>query len=277
MKFYNFEAILASPKSSKDFGGFLGLILGNIYSLIFGLTPLAFLAMFYSNLASIASWKKIRDNSIIFSYIVLFILLYYIASTVEGVSATTRYQIILYPLAMILSAIGISEILNIGVIKKHLLPAAAYFAVLALSLYSLNSIRPFYFSYASDLLPRQYVLNLKDMGDGSYQAAQFLNALPDAKNLSVWTDKRGVCSFFFGQCRSGFDFEESEKIDYFVLSSGRESRTSKMTVGKIALGDKISETINRAYSQDIYDYKLEIGGRPNNFVKIVSGKKVLNN
>ena len=30
------------------------------------------------------------------------------------------------------------------------------------------------------------------MGDGNYEAAQFLNALPDAENLNVWSDKNGV-------------------------------------------------------------------------------------
>ena len=113
------------------------------------------------------------------------------------------------------------------------------------------------------------------MGDGSYEAAIYLNNLPDAEKLVAWTDKRGVCAFFVGTCRSGFDFEDMEKIDYFVVSSGRESRTSKMTAGKVIGGDKISEAINKFYSENVYDYKLEIGGRPNNFVKIISGEKLM--
>jgi hypothetical protein len=277
MKFYDLESILASPKSSKDFGGFLGLMLANFYSLVFGLTPLAFLAMFFSSLSNIFPGKKNKEATIWFTYITLFILFYYLASTVEGVSATVRYQIILYPLAMILSAIGISQFINIEQIKKYLIPGFVYLGVLIISIYSLNSIRPFYFSYASDFLPNQYVLNLKDMGDGSYEAADYLNKLPDAKNLVVWTDKKGVCSFFAGACTSGFDFSQPEKIDFFVVSSGRESRTSKMTAGKIVSGDKMSEAVNNIYSQDSYDYKLEIGGRPNNFVKIVSSEKILQN
>lgn len=273
MKFYDLEAILASPKSSKTFGGLTGLMLANFYSLIFGLTPLAFLAMFYSSLSNIFS-RKVNEKKAWFTYIALFIILYYLASTVEGVSATIRYQIILYPLAMILAAIGIYQIINIGIIKKYNASWLVFLIILAGSIYSLNSIKPFYFSYASDLLPKKNVLNLKDMGDGSYEAAAYLNRLPDSSSLIIWTDKRGVCVFFDGTCRSGFSFSSSEKIDYFVVSSGRASRTTKMTAGKASEGDAVSVALNKIYSENNYAYKLEIGGRPNNFVKIISGNTV---
>jgi hypothetical protein len=270
MKFYDLETILASPKSSKSFGGFLGLMLANFYSLIFGISPLAFLAMFFSNLTNIFSKKKVKETAVWFTYIALFILFYYLASTASGVSATVRYQIILYPLAMILSAIGIYQFISIEKIKKYFIPGFVYLAVLIFSLYSLNSIRPFYFSYASDLLPNQYVLNLKDMGDGSYEAAAYLNKLPNAKELSVWTDKRGVCSFFVGACRSGFDVKKSDNIDYFVVSSGRESRTTKLSKKENAELVKLDEL----YSQKNSDYEVKIGGRPNNFVKVISEKNI---
>jgi|GEM_PF-292836 len=276
MRFYDLEAILASPKSSKTFEGLAGMMLANFYSLIFGLTPLAFLAMSFGSLSNIFPKKKAYGETTVWSTcIVLFIIFYYLASTISGVSATVRYQIILYPLAMILSGIGIYQFINAKQIKKYIAPGLVYLIVFIFSLYSLNSIKPFYFSYASDLLPRNYVLNLKDMGDGSYEAAIYLNNLPDAEKLVAWTDKRGVCAFFVGTCRSGFDFEDMEKIDYFVVSSGRESRTSKMTAGKVIGGDKISEAVNKFYSENVYDYKLEIGGRPNNFVKIISGEKLM--
>jgi hypothetical protein len=277
MKFSDLETILASPKSSKTFGGNLGMMMANFYSLIFGLAPLAFLGLLYSGIHNIFRKEKINDTVVSFTYIALFILFYYFASTVEGVSATTRYQIILYPLALILSGIGICQFANNEKVKKYLVPGSVYLIIIITAVYSLNSIKPFYFSYASDMLPKKYVLNPKDMGDGSYEASAWLNKLPNAKNMIIWTDKRGVCAFFLGICRSGFDFDLSEKIDYFVVSSGRESRTGKMTAGRIVEGDKLSEAVNKIYSQDTYDYKLEIGGRPNNFVKIVSGERILKN
>jgi 4-amino-4-deoxy-L-arabinose transferase-like glycosyltransferase len=276
MKFFDFETILASPKTSKEFGGFLELILANVYSLIFGLAPLAFLALFFGNVSNISSKKKSDDVAVWFTYITIFIILYYLASTIEGVSATVRYQILIYPLAMILAAIGIHKFISNEKLKKYIKPGFACLILLVSGAYSLNFIKPFYFSYASDLLPKQYVLNLKDMGDGSYEAADYLNKLPNAENLMVWTDKRGVCSFFVGNCMSGFDFKDMPKFDYFVVSSGRESRTSKMTAGKVIEGDAMSKAINEIYSIDSYDYKLEIGERPNNFVKIISAEKMPN-
>ncbi|MFA5776851.1 MAG: glycosyltransferase family 39 protein [Parcubacteria group bacterium] len=276
MRLYDLESILASPKSSKSFGGFLGLMLANFYSLIFGLTPLAFLALLFSTITNIFPKKKnAKETATWFTYIILFIIFYYLASTAEGVSATVRYQILLYPLAMILSAIGIYQFVNIEKIKKHLVLGFVYLGISIISLYNLNSIRPFYFSYASDLLPNQYVLNLKDMGDGSYEAADYLNKLPNAQELTVWTDKRGVCSFFTGTCKSGFDSKTlNENIDYFVVSSGRESRTGKMTAGRAQNGEKAIIQLGQLYNQKNYDYKLEIGGRPDNFVKIVSTKNI---
>jgi hypothetical protein len=223
-------------------------------------------------LSNIFSKKKIEDTVIWFTYITLFILFYYLASTIEGVSATVRYQIILYPLAMILSAIGIYQIINIEKIKKYAAPGFICLGVLIFSFYSLNSIRPFYFSYASDLLPNQYVLNLKDMGDGSWEAADYLNKLPDAKNLVVWTDKKGVCSFFVGNCTGGLDVKKEQGIDYFVISSGRESRTTKLFSSKKDNLELIR--LDKLYSQKNYDYEIRIGNRPNNFVKIISAQNI---
>ena len=205
----------------------------------------------------------------------LFILLYYIASTVNYVSATVRYQIIIYPLAMILSALGIKSLINNEVIKKLILPGYIYLAIMIISLFSLNSIRPFYFSYASDLLPKKYVLNFKDMGDGSYEAAQYLNSLPNAKNLIVWSDKRGVCNFFAGKCFSGMGFTQAEiEFDYFVVSSGRENRTTTMTLNRYNGGNTALIRLDKLYNIDQADFYLKIDNRPDNFDKVIKAAKL---
>lgn len=269
MRPYDFESILASPKSSYLNGSFFSLFLANFYSLIFGLIPLALLSILF--------WpaKIIRknDGSAWPVYIILFIIVYYLASTVENVSATVRYQIIVYPLALILSAAGISELDRVKIIKKYLPVPVFYLVIFIASIYSLNFIRPFYMSYASDLLPQNYVLNLKDMGDGSYEAAQYLNKLPNAKNLVVWTDKRGVCYFFVGGCETGFDFDKAGTIfDYYVVTSGRESRTTKMTVARVQGGNTTLFRLDKLYDIENPEYKLEIGDRPNSFVKVIDSQ-----
>jgi len=147
--------------------------------------------------------------------------------------------------------------------------------IIILFIFSLGSlwfIKPFYFSYASDLLPKKYVLNLKDMGDGSYEAAQYLNSLSGSEKMIIWTDKRGVCTFFNGVCKSGISEDEID-YDYYVVSSGRENRTSAMTLSRVNNGAEITR-YDKLYLLDECEFKLEIGGRPNNFVKIIKGDKI---
>ncbi len=275
MKFYDFESILASPKTSHSVTSFLGILLANIYSLIFGINPLAFTAIVYLGIFLILGRKNSISGSRWSFYIIFFILSYYIASTADNVAATVRYQIVNYPLALILSAIGINHLINMELVKKYLLKNYIYLAVIIISVFSLYLIKPFYFSYASGLLPRQYVLNLKDMGDGSYEAAQYLNSLPNAKNLFIWTDKRGVCSFFIGRCSSDLQAKPvAVSFDYFVVSAGRESRTTKIVGGRFRSGAIDIYRLDKLYSIEKADWKLEIGGRPNNYVKIIRGSAI---
>jgi len=113
------------------------------------------------------------------------------------------------------------------------------------------------------------------MGDGSFEAAQYLNSLTDAKNLSVWTDKRGVCTFFVGKCYSGINLDKDKvNLDYFVISAGRKSRTTKMTLNRFNGGNSQLIRLDKLYEEENYEYKLEIGGRPNNFVKIISSENL---
>jgi hypothetical protein len=270
MKFFDFESILASPKSAHYFNGFIGMTLANFYSMIFGIAPIALLAVIYLASMSFKKENVLRQNFRWTFYLVAFILIYYISSSIDQVSATVRYQIIIYPLVFLLAGVGIYEFLNIKTVKKYFRWEYVYAILIIFSVYSLNYIKPFYFSYASDLLPKQYVLNLKDMGDGSFEAARYLNSLPEAQRMNIWTDKRGVCSFFVGGCHSGFDFDKSKiEFDYFVVSSGRESRTSKMTLARINGGNTTLFRLDKLYTNENCAYKVEIGGRPNNFVKVI--------
>ena len=166
-------------------------------------------------------------------YLLLFILFYYLGSAASGVSPTPRYQIVLYPVASIIAAIGLGHLLDMKSLKKYFSSARAYAAVLliliAASVWPLISIKPFFLSYASDLLPKKYVLDLRNMGDGSWEAAQYLNSLPDAKNLKVWADEGGVCEAFMGACSDTLKPDQlNTKFDYFVVSAGREAKSIRM-------------------------------------------------
>lgn len=271
MKWFDFESIVASPKTAFRENGILGLFTANFYSVIFGIAPLALLSAFYISLKRIFGISN-KNNYAAFLYIILFIMFYYLASSVNLVGATVRYQIIIFPLLFIIAAIGIYELFQQEKIKKHIKMQYAYFLLIAVSAYSLYFIKPFYFSYASSLLPNQYVLNVKDMGDGSYEAAEFLNSLPDAGNIKVWSDKRGVCAFFRGACYSSFDFKASEtSFDYFVISSGREARAINNLEPRIRWSESKYIRFDNLYATDEKpDFELKIGNRPNNYVKIFS-------
>ena len=52
--------------------------------------------------------------------------------------------------------------------------------LVALNVFSILLISPFYFSYTNDLLPKTYIIN-GAWGYGGYEAAQYMNNLPNAK------------------------------------------------------------------------------------------------
>ena len=112
------------------------------------------------------------------------------------------------------------------------------------------------------------------MGDGSYEAAQYLNQLDNAKNVTIWSDKKGVCLFFVGRCFVERDPENIEIFDYLVLSSGRESRTSRLISSRLVNGKLYSVRLDKLYADENAIYKLKIGNRPNNFVKIFSKDQI---
>ena len=274
MRWTNFESTLASPKSTiLNPQNIPGAFLANFYPLVFGIHPLALFSVVILLTWLIAKNKSLdwtKEGSIWIAYILIFIFIYYIASFVNKIGATVRYQIIVYPLIFIVAAFGIDLILKkFGKkIKIITLAILAFFLIV-----SMENIRPFYFSYASEILPQKYVLNLKDMGDGSYEAAEYLNGLPNAENLIVWSDKRGVCYFFKGGCFGSFELNKGRTIDYFVVSAGREIRTARHIPYKGRHND-FEVQVDKIYELDNYDYRLDIGGRPNNFIKIFSYERL---
>jgi hypothetical protein len=267
MRLFDTAATLASPKGEGT-----GLLLyadkitADIYSLIFGISPIALLGLFVALLLGVKKkWLDSYEAKIVF-FFSLFILFYYLASTVNSVVATVRYQIVLYPFAFIISAIGLSYILSLKKVSRHLPSLAGVALVIVLSVWSLLSVRPFYFAYTSALLPEQYFVNLKDMGDGSYEAAEYLNNLPNPEKLTVWSDKGAVCAVFKGKCIIGFTNKRIKGVtfDYVVVSSGRKSRTLKLS----GSANKIID-FKKAYDTNETVFTITIGDRPNNFVKVI--------
>lgn len=277
MPWIDFGEVLASPKNSK-LHGLVFVYLSNFYPLVFGSVPLVLLGM------GTLLWRSWRTMGRMQSSlerltlaILFFILLYSLGSTINGVALINRYQIMLYPLFALLGGIGLSLLLAplIAKIKlSPLSPALNHLSVVIVSLALALSplLTPFPLSYASILLPKQFTIDLKDMGAGSYEAAEYLNQLPNARETAIWTDKSGVCKFYVGPCIDGFNLArlKAHSVRYLVLSSGRESRTQNRFVPKPDLIDKEGEPIllNTYYQRHDPLHEIKINGRSDQTVKI---------
>ena len=280
MHFIPFEEILASPKSAYSKNGFLGIFSANFYPLIFGISPLVLTSVIFYGMFILKKNNLISEKLRVAIYLITFTLFYYFASTVSHVGATVRYQIIIYPLIFILSAMGIENFLlwmnkYLKYSKKEIILATLIIIVSLVSLFKLNSL---YFSYASSLLPEKYVLNLKDMGDGSYEAAEYLNKIPEAYKLNIWSDKSGVCEFFIGNCSVSMDFKKlmlnKTKFDYYVVSVGRRAKNTRDILNKVNNNAEYLVRFDKLYDYEKPEYQINLGNRKSNYIKIIRAEDI---
>ena len=279
MPLYDFQAVvtLAKFKETTNFFAkiFTDGILSGAYLLAFTLTPITLLFFLYTFLTGLSPKNILKENSLAAFYLLLFILAYYVSFAAENVHPIVRYQISIYPIAAIIAAIGLSRLIETERLERYLTVLNISIFLVILSAATLFFSRPFYFAYASSLLPQKYVLNLNDMGDGSFEAAEFLNKLPHAQELYVWTDKVAVCEYFVGHCDTSLQKGNTSQkhFDYYVVSSAREARTLYIMDEKRYLKGPSYDKIRNAYiSDEPSDFKLIIGNRPGNFVKVVKNK-----
>lgn len=273
MSLYNFSDLLASPKTIAGKSDFLGAFLTNFYPFIFGVTPIAFLALLLTPFFFLK--KNFSDSTALRTsfYLVIFILLYYVGTTVNNVGAIVRYQIIIFPFAAIIAGITLEHAL-VFVHKKLKVtdtptPVIAGSIITVFGLFTLFTT-PFPLSYANVFLPAKYHIDVKDMGAGSYEAAHYLNSLPGAKDMMIWTDKDGVCKFFMGRCSSAQNYAQLRErgLDYIVTSAGRKSRTTKMMGGDIANNRPGIIRFDQYYDRTDPVYEIDINNRPSHYVKI---------
>ncbi len=271
MPWYDFMNLLSSPKTVLGRADVFGIFLTNFYPLLFGLTPIILAGLFAGTALILRRDFFRRDDARFALYLILFVLLYYVGATGNGVAMIVRYQIVLFPIAAILSGVGIMALFNYFLKeKKNRLAFPALMSLIIAFGIGTLSATPFPLSYASILLPGRYHTDVKDMGPGSYEAATWLNSQPNASDLVIWTDKDGVCKFFVGKCRRGFgnyDARRLEGLDYIVVSSGRESRTTKMIIGQVNSGVPAIR-YDQYYRKENPDHEILINGRESQFVKV---------
>jgi len=213
---------------------YIGSMTADLYSLMFSISPLI-LCLMLTPIFFIFRKKEIDRDLITAIYIIIFILFFYLGSAFNNVTTTVRYQIMTYPLVFIMAAIGMVQLLKYIKIKEDWKFPVAYVFSISILLFSLFQIKPNFLAYASEILPKDYIVNLKGMGEGSFEAGSYLNALPGAHEMTIWSDKGAVCEAFVGKCYIDFKnntFRENN-FDYFVVSTDRMSRSLKMSNGSI--------------------------------------------
>lgn len=277
MSFYDMIAIIESPKSAYTNHSPFTFFLTSFYPLIFGVTPVVLVGALvaYARRAYRVRWQT-ADRIVLYS--AAFILIYYAASLLNHVAPIIRYQITLYPLIILAAAIGWNDIIRMTRLRNTAIIAVCG-AMVCISGIQLASIAPFYFSYNSALLPQRFTINTKDMGDGNYDIAQWLNALPDAATKVVWTDKSGVCQFFVGTCinmsRGDALVAYAPHIDYYVVSQNRRGFFQRTSDAYRAANADYPLHIDRLYADDLPTvYTLHPNGRPDNFMRVIDGHTV---
>jgi hypothetical protein len=217
-------------------------------------------------------YKGLEKFQLYIFIVSIFTLIYFIATLASGVLANPRYSIILYPLYALLAAMGIYEIINTQKIttKKNGLMIFAILIIFS-GVVSLWKIKPFYLNYQNFLLPSRYVVT-DAWGYGSFEAAQYLNSLPDAENIAIWSDRGTVCQFIKGKCIRDYKIDLNKTIpDYFVFSRRGSMRHpfiwDNPNLAKKASADYYDESITK----DLW--RLSIGGRNRNFVRIVKSEE----
>lgn len=234
------------------------------YPLIFSLTPLVLFSLLFLWVRRIWNNKE-RQNDFLVISLSLFLLMFSLGAIFSDLLLTTRYWVIMYPFLGVLAGIGILEFWK-ECMKEKISKFWLSLGIILISSLSLVLAAPFYYNYTSSLLPKKYIVS--DLwGFGGYEAAAYLNSLPNAKNLTIWSDYYGVCDFFVGKCSTDYKFDKP--IDYFVITRRGEIRFFSEYAYYKAKGQPVIEA-TKYYTEDISpEWQLMIGGRKNNFVKMI--------
>ena len=278
MSFLDFTYIIESPKSVyRDVGPF-ALFSASFYPLIFGVTPIVIIGLILGIFHTLRS-KEWQSSHMIIFYSIIFILMYYAGSIINHVMPIVRYQIVLYPLIILIASIGWTMSLSHFFKKNPKNIILLCSLILLCESVQLFTLHHFYFSYNSPLLPYRYIINSKDMGDGNYEVAQYLNTLPRAENMLVWTDKTGLCQFFVGSCNNMIQdlslIEIVPQIDYYIISQNRKNYIERLTLQKKENRADYPIRLDRLYNIGTKkEFELFPGGREAQFIRVIPSSDV---
>lgn len=252
---------LSDARYYTDIPNFFESFLLEWNPVVFSLTPVTLFGFFALTFALLTR----KDTGVfpaalplLFFFLAFSVLLIY-----SNILSTPRYSIMLYPLFAYLAALGFEHIAQrfTSPWSKLILALHLFF----ISLVPLFESLPFYFNYTNELLPKNAMIQ-DAWGYGGYEAAQYLNSLPNAANLTVWADYYGVCEYFVGHCLTAYTFDkETIRPDYYVLTR----RGAMRYLSRAPRWERLSGlTAYRYYGNPNPEWHLFIGDRPGNYIKV---------
>lgn len=252
-----------------------GLVLTIRYSIVLypisALLSAIALVNFFEVPGNINIEKDSRRLSIFFALLLSVIILLFATSSFEQAKIISEANLRIFYnfhrvifVLIVLAVIALSAKLIHALVDwkklRNLTYTSVYFLVLISSFVSIWLIKPYYFSYSNNFLPKKYIIT-SGWGYGGYELAQKMNKLPNAKNTIVWADSYGFCEFYVGKCiRKAKTRTEKYPIDYFYATLQNQLRP---------------QFVGPNYKEDGKPvFNLEIDGRYKNYVRVFKAKKV---
>ncbi len=218
------------------------------------------------------SLNKINNtitNIILYSSLI-FIVMFIVGSSIGSYVTIMRYQIMLYPIYSIIATSVMLQIFK----KKDEIRIMTLASIILCILISFQSA-PFYLHYNNMLNQKNSVIS-EAWGYGGYELAQIVNEMPDAENITVWSDREGFNEFFVGKTywRGKDNPFELDDVDYLVLTYGGQKifTTALYNWNRGSTYFYAHEAANTpilTYYNMTPVYQININGNCNNYVKLV--------
>jgi hypothetical protein len=261
LDFFNLFIVSFDSRQSDFFASlpFWKKLILQVRPLVFSLTPLVLFALLFILLKTL--FQKTKHAFIVFM-LVAFVFLYWIAVTLQDLLVNIRYGIILTPLVIFLSALGIWEFLQYPKFQK-LDKIFVSLTIIAVSVTSLWIVKPFYFNYANIFLPDEHLIT-GAWGYGGYEAGQAIGALSRGEDATVIADYPGVCPFIQGQC---VDISNDNRKNVLALLSQNQPGIFYVLTrrGQERWG-YIGQFIEAKKKPPLW--QLQINNRPGNFIRV---------
>lgn len=239
-------------------------LLLEFYPFVFSQLPLLLAIVFFFWIKII--FKGIQKYKSYIFFCSTIPVIYFLALIFSNVLANIRYSIMMYPIFAFLGGIAANELAE--KIKFRKTKIVILILIITCGIFSLWKIKPFYFNYSNFILPEKFLIT-DSWGYGSYEAAQYLNSLPEPEKILIWTDRSAICQFIKGRCIRDYKIDLNKTIpDYFVLSKRGAIRHQFLW--------KYPELANKKssyyYEKEPY-WQININDKPREFVKIIQSEE----